>query len=68
MFRSEWREFGALPCRIKKLDDSSRLDLLKSRASLTRFRVRFLPGRAKDLSASRCDIYADTSLFKESVS
>jgi len=30
--------------------------LMKSRASLTCFRARFLPGRAKDLTAPR-DIY-----------
>jgi len=31
MFLSEWREFsfGALPCRKKKLDDSSRLDVVE---------------------------------------
>jgi len=31
MFLSEWREisFGALPCKKKKLDDSSRLDVVE---------------------------------------
>ena len=55
MFLSEWREFISAPCLAgkKKLDDSSGLMLLKSRASLTCFRACFLPGRAKDLSAPR---------------
>jgi len=34
MFLSEWREFPPAPClALKKLDDSQRLDVLKSRAS-----------------------------------
>jgi len=36
----------------KKLDDSSHLDTAEMRASLTFFRAHFLPGLAKDLSAS----------------
>jgi len=43
--------FGALPCRKKNLMTARVSMLLKSRASLTCFRVCFLPGRAKDLSA-----------------
>ena len=58
MFLSEWCEFPSVPCLAgkKKLDDSSRLDVLKSRTSLTCFQVCFLHGRAKDLSApGRCE-------------
>ena len=29
MFLSEWREFPSAPCRKKKLDDSSRLDVVE---------------------------------------
>ena len=58
MFLSEWREFPSVPCLVgkKKLDDLMTAcvsKLLKSRASLACFRARFLPGRAKDLSAPR---------------
>ena len=54
MFVSEWREFHSAPCLEggKKYLMTARVSmLLKSRASLTRFRACFLPGRAKDLSA-----------------
>ena len=55
MFLSEWREFPSAPClagKKKKNLMTSRVSmLLKSRASLTRFRSCFLPGWAKDLSA-----------------
>jgi len=51
--RMAWISFGALPCRKKKNLTAHVSMLLKSRASLTCFRARFLPGRAKDLSASR---------------
>ena len=54
MFLSEWREFSSAPCLAekKKLDESSRLDVVEiARVPLTCFRVRFLPGWAKDLSA-----------------
>jgi len=54
MFLSEWREVPSAPylARKKKLMTARVSMLLKSRASLTCFRVCFLPGRAKDLSAS----------------
>jgi hypothetical protein len=29
MFLSEWREFPLVPCLKKKLDDSSRLDVVE---------------------------------------
>jgi len=53
MFLSEWREFPSAPVLTgkKKLDDSSRLDVVEIAQSLTCFRACFLPGRAKDLSA-----------------
>jgi len=51
--RMVWISFGALPCRKKKLDDSSVSMLLKWRASLTCFGTCFFPGLAKDLSAPR---------------
>jgi len=51
--RMAWISFGALPYRKKKDLMTARFSmLLKSRASLTCFRACFLPGRAKDLSAS----------------
>ena len=54
MFLSEWREFPLAPCLAEKNLMTSHVSmLLKSRASLTRFRACFLPGRAKDLSAPR---------------
>jgi len=51
--RMTWISFGALPCRKKKTWWPRVSMLLKSCASLTWFRVCFLPGRAKDLSAPR---------------
>jgi len=54
MFLSEWREFPSAPClaRQKKLDDSSRLDVVEiARVPDTLPSLFFLPGRAKDLSA-----------------
>jgi len=53
MFLSEWREFPLAPCLAgKKKPLTGRGSMLvKSRASLTCFRVYFLPGRAKDVSA-----------------
>ena len=55
MFLSEWREFPSAPCLAKKktLMTARVSILLKSRASLTYFRVCLLPGRTKDLSAPR---------------
>jgi len=56
MFLSEWREFPSAPClagKNKNLMTARVSMLLKSRASLACFRVCFLPGRAKDLSAPR---------------
>jgi len=55
MFLLEWREFPSAPCRTEKKENfmTARVSmLLKSRASLTCFRVCFLPGRAKDISAT----------------
>jgi len=49
--RMAWISFGALPRREKTLMAARVSMLLKSRTSLTCFRARFLPGRAKDLSA-----------------
>ena len=53
MFLSEWREFYSALCLAgkEKLDTSSRLDVVETRASLTCFRACFLLGRAMDLSA-----------------
>jgi len=51
--RMAWISFGALPCREKKLDDSSRLDVVETAPVPDVLRARFLPGRAKDLSAPR---------------
>ena len=58
MFLSEWGEFPSAPYLAgKKILMTARvLVLLKSRASLTCFRACFLPGRAKDLSASQHSI------------
>jgi len=57
MFLSEWREFPSAPCLAEKKNlVTARVSmLLKSRASLICFRACFLPGRAKDLSALRCN-------------
>jgi len=46
-----WISFSALPCRKKNLMTACVSMLLTSHASLKCFRARFLPGRAKDLSA-----------------
>ena len=51
--RMAWISFGALSCRKRNLMTARVSILLKSRASLTCFRACFLPGRAKDLSATR---------------
>jgi len=51
--RMAWISFGALPCKENNWMIARVSILLKSRASLTCFRVCFLPGRAKDLSAPR---------------
>ena len=50
---SEWREFPSAPClaRKKTWRQLAVSMLLKSRAFLTCFRICFLPGSAKDLSA-----------------
>jgi len=46
-----WIPFGTFPCRKKKkIDDSSRLDVVEITHFLTCFRACFLPGWAKDLS------------------
>jgi len=54
MFLSELREFPSSPCLAggkKKLNDSSRLDVVEIARVLTCFRDCFLSDRAKDLSA-----------------
>ena len=53
--RMAWILFSALPCKKKKRNlMTARISmLLKLRAFLICFRASFLPGRAKDLSASR---------------
>ena len=51
--RMAWISFGALPCRKRNLMTARVSIWSKKRASLTCFRVCFLPGRAKDLSAPR---------------
>ena len=43
--------FGALPCKKKKPDDSSRLDIVEIACVPACFQDCFLPGQAKDLSA-----------------
>ena len=55
MFLSECREFPSAPCLAGKNNFiTTRVStLLKSRASMTRFRDSFLPARAKDLSTPR---------------
>jgi hypothetical protein len=56
MFLSEWREFPSAPCHAGKKENlmTARISmLLKLRAFLTCLRTCFLPGRAKDLSATR---------------
>ena len=60
MFLSEWSEFPSAPCLAgKKNLVTTRVSmLLKSRASLTCFRACFFPGRAKDLSAHRYNVFA----------
>jgi len=52
MFLSEWREFPSAPCLTgKKLDDSSRLDVVEiARAPDMLPSLFFFPGRAKDIS------------------
>ena len=52
--RMAWISFGDLPCRKTNLMTAHVSMLLKSRASLTCFGACFLPGRAKDLPATRC--------------
>jgi len=56
MFLLEWRECPSAPClagKKKNLMTARVSMLLKSRASLICFRICFIPGRAKDLSAPR---------------
>ena len=50
--RMAWISFGVLPCRKTNLMTAHISMLLKSRASVTCFRVCFLPGWANDLAAS----------------
>ena len=59
--RMAWISFGVLLCRKRNLMRVRVSILLKSRASLKCFRVYFLPGRVKDLSASR---YFSVSMSK----
>jgi len=53
MFLSEWREFPSAPCLAgkKKLDDSSRLDVVEIARVPDMLPSFFLSGRAKDFSA-----------------
>jgi len=51
--RMAWISFSALPCRKKKLDDSSRLDFTEIARVPDMLPSCFFPGRAKDLSAPR---------------
>ena len=52
--RMAWISFGALPCKEKKkLDDSSRLDVVEIARVTDMIPSLFLPGLAKDLSALR---------------
>jgi len=61
-----WISFGTLPSPKKNLMTALVSILLKSRSSLICFRDYFLPGRAKDLSASRVTWLATSpSLVKE---
>jgi len=55
MFLSEWLEFPSAPSVAgkKNLMTTRFSMLMKSRASLTFFRVCFIAGRAKDVSAHR---------------
>jgi len=55
MFLSEWREFPSAPCLAgkKKIDYSSRLDVVEIARGSDMLPSLFLPGRAKDLSAPR---------------
>jgi len=69
IFLSEWREFPSASCRAgkKNLMTAHVSMLLKSLASLTRFRACFIPGRAKDLSAPRyygCISYLKNRIFR----
>jgi len=63
MFLSEWREFPSphFLAKKKKLDDSSRLDVVEIAQYLTCFRACFLPARDKDLSAPR----SNTDIFSK---
>ena len=62
MFLSEWREFPSAPCLAGGGGGNpmtARVSmLLKSRASLTCFRACFLPGRAKNVTAPRYNVFA----------
>jgi len=54
MFLSEWVEFLSAPCLAggeKKLDDSSRLDVVETARVPDLLPSCFLPGRAKNLPA-----------------
>jgi hypothetical protein len=65
MFLSECRVFPPAPCLAgKKNLMTARVSmLLKSRASLTCFRARFLSGRLKDLSAPPVIIFLCTRVL-----
>ena len=65
MFLTEWRGFPSAPCLAGKNSITARVwMLLRSCASLTCFRDRFLPGRAKNLPAPRH--YKTSVLFSSS--
>jgi hypothetical protein len=55
MFLSEWSELPSAPCLAgeKKIDDSSRLDMVEIARVPDMPPSLFPPGRAKDLSAPR---------------
>ena len=71
MFLSEWREFLSAPCFAgKKLDDSSRLDVVEI-ARVPDMRPILFPGRAKGVAApqyKRCNMKIDFSCFMCSIS
>ena len=55
MFLSEWREFPSAPCLAgkKKLDETSRLDVVEIACVPDMLPSLFLPGQAENSSAPR---------------
>jgi len=69
MFLSDWREFPLASClaeKKKNLMTAPVSMLLKSHVSLKCFQARFLPGRAKDLSAPQTLLHGVQSPVKTS--